>query len=119
MSLKVEGVPKLIARLRARSSYYGSKPQVAAVVGYSAPYALMVHERLDVQHNNGQAKFLEQPALMYRDMLAMQIERDLRQGKEMQQAVLGAAETLKLLSQDLVPVDTGTLRDSAFARVES
>lgn len=33
-----------------------------ATVGYSADYALKVHEDLEARHDDGQAKFLEQPA---------------------------------------------------------
>jgi hypothetical protein len=30
-------------------------------VGFTAPHAAKVHERLDIKHPRGQAKFLEQP----------------------------------------------------------
>lgn len=29
---------------------------------YTAPYAIWVHERVELSHDNGQAKFLEEPA---------------------------------------------------------
>jgi|688.fasta_scaffold941085_1 hypothetical protein len=40
-------------RVRAKGSH--------VLVGYGAWYAAIVHQRLDVRHENGKAKFLEQP----------------------------------------------------------
>ena len=37
----------------------GRKPSIT--VGFEEEYALFVHENLEAHHNNGQAKFLEQP----------------------------------------------------------
>ena len=38
---------------------------INAAVGYTASYALYVHERLDVTHVNGEAKFLEKALKSY------------------------------------------------------
>jgi hypothetical protein len=43
-----------------RDSAYVSLSGDSAEIGYSAPYATQVHERLDWHHDDGQAKFLEQ-----------------------------------------------------------
>jgi hypothetical protein len=54
-----------------RASGHVTQPEVtgesvSVVLGFGGPavkYALPVHERLDVHHPNGQAKYLEQPML--------------------------------------------------------
>lgn len=44
------------------SGHLEETPNGVAVV-YDAPHALTIHERLDLPHPTGQAKFLEQPTL--------------------------------------------------------
>lgn len=61
-------VPVDTGALRAsgqvRTGHTGRDPYVEIVYGGpAAPYAIYVHERLDVNHTVGQAKFLEQPTL--------------------------------------------------------
>lgn len=94
-------------------------------VGYSAPYALKVHEDLEMFHSNGQAKFLEQPAREYRKVMASIVRQHViaRGGsRDLEAAILrgflAAGQFLKAESQELVPVDTGFLRDSAFVWIE-
>ena len=38
---------------------------VTAAVGYTASYALAVHEKTEIRHTNGQAKFLEDAVKQY------------------------------------------------------
>lgn len=83
-------------------------------VGYSAPYALAVHERLNVYHPIGQAKYLEQPLRTEKDKMAEIIRNRLRAGVSLKEAHLDAAKHLIKTSLPLVPVDTGKLRDSWF-----
>lgn len=48
------------------------------VVIYDTPYAIPVHERLDVFHPNGQAKYLEEPARTHRKALISIINETIR-----------------------------------------
>jgi len=48
-----------------------------AVVFYTAAYAVYVHERMDLKHPVGRAKFLEGPARERRDELLRIIEREV------------------------------------------
>lgn len=43
--------------------------KVSIVFGFNTNYAAAVHERLDVHHPNGQAKFLEKPLTEYTPQL--------------------------------------------------
>lgn len=51
-------VPIDTGELKA-SGYVRLGPGGKVEIGYSAPYALAVHERLNVRHRQGQAKYLE------------------------------------------------------------
>lgn len=119
---------RLISKLgsRQREAVRSAGKQVR--VGYSAPYALWIHENLEIDHEahgcGGQAKFLEQPAREYRDEMASIVrKRVVARGDEdvVAAAVAGMLEAglrLKEVSQELVPVRTGFLRDSAFVFIE-
>lgn len=85
-------------------------------VGYTAPHAVPVHERLDVHHPQGQAKFLEQPLRTEQRKMAAIIRSRLRARESLKAAQLEAAKHLMKVSLVLVPVDTGELRNSWFIR---
>ena len=109
-------------------------PHVAVLVGYSAKYALYVHENVEMKgkglpRRNGkgfywdpqgqaQAKFLEQPAREMSKELATLIEKKFKETKDVRKALITAGLVLQRASQKLVPVDTGHLKNSAFTKVE-
>lgn len=109
--------------IKALTSYLSSAAQnvkekkVEAEIGYSAPYAVYVHEDLQKYHSNGQAKFLEQPYNSMKPALTQMIIDSLKKGDTLSKAVGKAYLVLKAASQALVPVDTGTLRDSAYVHL--
>lgn len=87
-------------------------------VGYSAHYALHVHENLQAYHpNGGQAKFLEQPMRQFRDQMIAMVVRAVKERRGMEAGLTEAGAFLKVESQALVPVDTGLLRASWFQEV--
>ena len=51
-----------VLRLSAFTRSEGTLKDPVVRVGYTAGYALFVHENLNARHTVGQAKFLEQPA---------------------------------------------------------
>ena len=65
MAESVKLVPVDTGRLRATA--YVAPPKFGrdteCRVGYGTRYAVYVHERTDVRHTNGEAKFLEKPAM--------------------------------------------------------
>ena len=113
---KVEGLKEVIAALKAKDKH-GRAGRV--VVGYSAEYAVHVHENLEVYHRVGQAKYLEQPARQYAGEISKLVRDALAKGFTLVQALFMGGLRLQRESQLLVPVDTGYLRSSAFTRVES
>ena len=123
---------------------FGRKIQAAAKhtavrVGYTANYALFVHENLEAAHgaafnakhaaeiaagtehsrgDNQQAKFLETPFRQLRPQLQAGIVADLKAGRTMPQALLKAGLRLQRESQLICPVDKGNLKNSAFTKLE-
>lgn len=88
-------------------------------MGYEAPYAVIQHENLQFNHpNGGQAKYLEQPANEYLGtMRQIVVDGVTKKKKSLNDATQDALIFLLKKSQELVPVDTGELRDSAYIKV--
>lgn len=84
---------------------------------YTAPYANKVHEDLEIVHPNGQAKFLEQPLRENQQKLLQMVKDQLKQKKTLKEALTLAANWLLEESKKLVPVQTGTLRDSGIIKI--
>ena len=116
-----EDANKLIRKIKNLKSESKAKDTGTVIVGYTAEYAMPVHENLVAFHKPGtQAKYLEQP---YREMLnsgEMQtiIVKTTRQTKSVRKGMLVAGLRLQAKSQKIVPIDTGFLRSTAFTRVE-
>lgn len=110
---------KLVRQLNglAADAQAGALPRV--VVGYTAAYAVYVHEDLEARHPVGQAKFLEQPMRQLAPVLSQMIADALKRGVKLTAALYLAGLKLQAASQALTPVDTGALRASAFTRVET
>ena len=94
------------------------KGQVKVVVGFTANYALWVHENVGANFRVGQAKFLEQPARVEEPQMLSIVGKVLGSGKGMVQALTLAGLFLQRKAQQLTPVDTGNLKASAFTRRE-
>jgi hypothetical protein len=109
----IQNVERLYAKLRALADKARKKPR-AVVVGYSQAYAIYVHENLEAHHEVGQAKFLEEPLRNLAPVLRQEINDGMRQGMDLEDCLLKAGFHLQRESQQLVPVDTGALRASAF-----
>ncbi len=113
MPAKVEGIERLMRYLNGRLvKVRSAKPQIN--VGYTAPYAGRIHEDLEMFHTNGQAKYLEQPARQMASELGGIVRLEVTNGVPFDMAIYKAGEALLEASQQLVPVDTGYLRDSGY-----
>ena len=89
----------------------------AVIVGYTANYAVHVHEN-DRKYRVGEFKFLEKPARLLQRELARIIRTVRKQTGSLKDGLLLAGMRLQRESQKLVPVDTGNLKGSAFTRLE-
>lgn len=115
---QIEKVNAVIQKLKRLEKKYGPV-KTAVIVGYTANYTIFVHEDMEAHHTVGQAKFLEEPARRLSKQLGKQIAEDVKQGRTMEQALLRAGLRLQRASQEIVPVEWGNLRGSAFTRLES
>jgi hypothetical protein len=116
MAVRLDGQNNLVRRLRNLRGKYRGQPRV--VVGYSAGYAVYVHENLEAYHPVGQAKFLEAATRRYRREMGQTVRSRMRQGgATLREACLDAGRFLQAKAMELTPVDTGNLRASAFVRV--
>lgn len=106
---------KLLSTLRSKAAASIKDDSASVIVGYTQNYAIYVHENLEAKHKVGQAKFLEQPA---RETDGRITREALQRGKTLAQALLLEGLNLQRRSQKLVPVDTSTLKNSAFTRIE-
>lgn len=106
----------------------------SVVVGYTAAYALPVHENIEMKlkgqprpkgrgrywdpQGRAQAKFLEQPARELGPELGRIVGQAVKKGLPLIVGLQLAGLRLQRASQRLVPVDTGNLKNSAFTRIE-
>lgn len=91
----------------------------SVTVGYTADYAVYVHEDLTAKHKQGkQAKFLEAPARTLGPELGKIVTRTVNQGGTLEQGLLMAGLRLQRESQKIVPIDTNALRSSAFTALD-
>lgn len=106
---------RVIATLVAARKKHEDAPDV--VVGYSAPYAVFVHENLEAHHPNGKAKFLSDPARRLSVAIAEKVAHAIRRGLDWSEAQLIGGYFLLRASQRECPVRTGFLRASGFVRL--
>lgn len=112
----IEGVGRLAKRLQ-RSGKKFHRGRV--VVGYETPYAIYVHEDVEMNHpKGGQDHFLSEPAEFHKKDIRDYIRMRLKKGATLRQALLDAGRILLRVSKKLVPVDTRKLQNSRFAKFE-
>lgn len=118
---EIKGLQRLVAQLQSMAAKVTTDWNVSVIVGYQTNYALHVHERMDIFHPVGQAKFLEQPAreLDRTGVLGDMVSKGLLAGLTPAQCLIAAGLRIQRESQKLVPVDTGLLKNSAFTQLET
>lgn len=127
---KVEGLERVLSAMRRKAEQYGD--DASCVVGYTAAYAIFVHEnrvmKLKDQPRpsglgvywgpNGRAGFLLDVAREMAPDLGRIVKDMLGKGEPMGAALLTAGLRLQRESQQNVPVEYGNLKGSAFTRLE-
>ena len=132
--MKVLNLKKVLSSIKSQKTKYNKSTKMPSViVGYTARYALHVHENLgqtlkgqprpspktgNYWDPNGQPKFLEQPARTLAGELATIVKTAMKNGATMLQSLFIAGLRLQRESQLLVPVDTSNLKNSAFTKKE-
>lgn len=131
---QIEGVDAVIRSLDAEAKRQPKRVVVA--VGYTAKYALFVHENREMKlkgqkrakprkgrywdpQGKAQAGYLETPAREKQGRIGEIVQQTVQGGGTLQQGLVMAGLFLQRESQMIVPVDTGNLKGSAFTKVES
>jgi len=115
---QITNIKRLKNKLKRLADKYRTTETPSVVVGYTANYAVYVHER-PAKHKPGkQMKFLEQPARQLSSTLGDMVAEALKRGVKLLPALYLAGMRLQRESQDIVPIDTGNLRGSAFTAKE-
>ena len=108
---------RLVAKLRDRAAE-ARKDEGSVVVGYTASYAIYVHENRQARHPVGRAGFLLDVAREIGSDLRKEVEAGMKAGLGLARSLLRAGLLLQRTSQQNCPIDTGNLRASAFTRAE-
>lgn len=129
--LKIDNLQRLIGKLRGRTAEVKKDVGKSVIVGYTAEYAIYVHENMEMKLKgqpresgigvywgpHGQPKFLEGPVKRLKNELAKIISSSVKK-VGLVQAMFLAGLRLQKESQELVPVEYGNLKASAFTRIE-
>jgi len=139
--VEVDNLEKVISALKRQAKIRFSSPNgnhESVIVGYTASYAVYVHENLEMKlkgqprkgaghggnywdpPNRGQSKYLEEPArnLSNDGTLTELTAKAMQKGATVQEALYVAGLRILRDSQKVVPVDTGNLKASGFCRKE-
>lgn len=114
----ITNITQLQSKLVKLVNRYRSDGTPSVVVGYTASYAVYVHEKPAKHVPGTQWKFLEQPARELGRELGSMISRSLSNGVKLLQALYLAGLRLQRASQQIAPVDTGNMRAGAFTARE-
>ena len=114
---KFEGVSKVISTFRQKGRD-GRARDAKMSVGYTAPYALYVHENRGANFKVGRAGFLSDVAREMAGELARIASRQLRAGATMVQRLTAMGAALLAESKRNCPVDTGYLRSTGYVRID-
>ena len=117
---KITGVRSVQLTLKSMEKESQREDDGEVYVGYTAQYALHVHEAppgTQFQRPGAQSKYLEQPARDMSDELADIIRKSKKRGVGLVHSIYLAGLRLQRASMQIVPVDTGNLRASAFTRI--
>lgn len=114
--VEIAGVKSVVQSLRDRAKRQPTYTDLQ--VGYSASYAIYVHENLEAHHPIGQAKYLESAVRQYSGRVADIVRTEMsKPDVDLTQALMKGGEFLLAESKKLVPVDTGFLRDSGYIHI--
>jgi hypothetical protein len=137
--VEIRNLQSLINKLKSRAKDAEESSKVVVAVGFNAAYAIWVHENMEMwppgmrlagiprptkgyywdPQGRGQPKFLETPARYLRAELAKIVLDYMKAGVPLPKAMFIAGLRLQREAQQLVPVDTGNLKASAFTVLES
>ena len=132
---KLEGFVEVAAKLKKMANEAAQAQKLSCVIGYTAAYALFVHECVDEvlrgiprpapskglfwdPQGKAESKFLEGPAREFEKVIAEIVAKTFQETGKLGKSLYMGGLFLQRQSMKRVPVDTGNLKASAFTRLE-
>lgn len=114
--IEINNMGKVLEALEKRR--IKGAPRATLQVGYTAHYAIYVHEDLQKRHIRGEAKFLTNAAKRCAAKMRIAIKREIDNRNGLEAGLQEAGKMLLEASNRLVPVDTGYLRQTGYYSVK-
>jgi hypothetical protein len=125
------GINQLQAQLTRFANQARKETKRRVLVGFSAPYAAAVHEKVDMVLEglprpsgigvywgpHGEAKFLEKPTKRLKKQIARRIAQVTKNTHSVTRGMYSGGVMLRDAAKALTPVEYGELRDSAYVVV--
>jgi len=133
VTARVSKTKKLEAALTAKARKASVDAKGRIRVGFSAPYAMFVHEAVGMvlageprssgigtywSPNGAQAKFVEQPTRLFSKDIGTYITAQVKAKVPVLKALQKAGELLLKECKRLVPVETGRLKASGYVKID-
>lgn len=117
--VRILGVKSLQRKFRGLTARVGRTGVPEVYVGFTAAYAVYVHENKQASYNKdsnpkAQPKFLEQPAREKAREIGRVIRQAVKAGATLEHGLYLGGLRLQREAQDLTPRDTGNLMFGAF-----
>jgi hypothetical protein len=117
-TVRITGQAQFLKNIRTHK--IKGQTHVRVQVGYTAPYAIYVHENVHAVHpHGGQSKFLEAAYRRNLKILLDVIAMKLRAKRGLVAAMAAAGKLLLHESKKLCPKDTGYLQSTGYYRTMS
>lgn len=110
----IEGLQATLHKLKSQQKKYGNGKDENVVVGFAQTYSVYVHEDLEAHHTVGNAQFLMRAIRSNKPLIKSVIVAALQRGRSFLQAMLQAGTVIRKAAQAQTPVDTGSLKMSAY-----
>jgi len=117
MKYKLKGFDRVLKKFQRRKNAFRKK-KLVVLVGYTANYAIYVHEATNARFKapGTGAKFLENSLRIHADACVALVKSALLREVDFHTALYFAGLRLQRESIKVTPIDTGNLRGSSFVR---
>lgn len=120
LSVIATGADRIVGKLQ-HQKYRAKTFAKSVIVGYKARYAIYVHEDMQRAPKTGQRLYLIQAEIQTRERYTHYMKSGLMvvghdKPFPMVEILLGCCDIIMGVSQTMVPVDTGFLKNSKFQR---
>lgn len=117
MGVEIEGAKDFYSYLDKELDSLKREGEISYTTGFTQNYAVYVHEMEDLNHEVGEAKFLEKAVARTAAEVGRIVTNAVLQGSSFKQGLYMGALRIQREAMLRVPIDTGALRASAFTAI--